>query len=385
MSEETKLPRILRAVFWAAGLLAGTLSFAAGQSLNFEVFSHAAHDFAARTPLYPGMWPYFKYSPAFAMFFVPFAFAPRWVGTALWALVNFAMAFEGLRSVVPKESLLRACLIAGVGVALSTDGDQSNLFVAGCTLWTLSAYEERKPGKAAFLVGAAGAVKVFPAAAALLLFLFPKKGRAFGALVVAALFYLAVPLLWLSPSNLLGQYKGWLTLLGNDYAFHGWSVMTTIRDYLGYDMPPRMGQVLGAALVLAPAVVRRERWSDPKWRRILVAAWMTYSVIFNHRAEYCTFTIPALAFGVYATARPAKPWLLVLMVAAYLAVGPFFTRTEVTAPSGIVGFLAAHRNNHPLRVVPWAAVFVAMLVDLWKSPEKMPAIPPNEEERPAKG
>lgn len=382
MSEPTKSDRTvwtLRVLFWVAGLLAGGLSYAAGQSLNFEVFSHAAHDFAVGSPLYPGMWPYYKYSPAFAMFFVPFAFAPRVVGTALWALVNFAMAFEGLRAVVPRAHLVRACLIAGLGVALSTDGDQSNLFVAGCTLWTLAAYEQQRPFKSAFFVGAAGAVKVFPAAAALLLFLFPKKGRSFLALAVAGVFYLLVPLFWLSPSNLIGQYKGWLTLLGNDYAFHGWSVMTTIRDYLGYDMPPRVGQLLGAVLVLSPAVVRRERWSDPRFRRILVAAWMTYSVIFNHRAEYCTFTIPALAFGVYATARPAKPWLLLLMLAAYLAVGPFFTRAEETMPSGgLFAFLSAHRNNHPLRVVPWAAVFVAMLVDLWKSPQKLDPIPPND-------
>ena len=378
MSASPRTTWILRSIFWIAGLAAGAISWAAGQSLNFEVFSHAAHDFAARTPLYPGMWPYFKYSPAFAMFFVPFAFGPRFIGTALWAFVNFAMAFEGLRSVVPKESLVRACLIAGVGILLSTDGDQSNLFVAGCTLWTLSAYERNQPFQGAFLVGAAGAVKVFPAAAALLLLLFPKKGRALVALAVAGAFYLAIHLLWLSPSNLLGQYRGWLTLLGNDYAFHGWSVMTSVRDYLGYDMPPRMGQLLGATLVLTPAVIRRDRWSDPAWRRILVAAWMTYSVIFNHRAEYCTFTIPALAFGVYATARPMKPWLLFLMVCAYAAVGPFFTRAEVTAPSGLIGFLAAHRNNHPLRVIPWAAVFVVMLVDLWRAPAKSRSNPPRQ-------
>lgn len=367
----------LRSIFWVAGLVAGIASFAADQSLNFKVFSYAAHDFAARTPLYPGLWPYFKYSPAFAMFFVPFAFAPGFVGTALWSLLNFAAAFEGLRAVVSRENLVRASLVAGAGVILSTDGDQSNLLVAGCTLGALACYERGRPFHAAFVVGAAGAIKVFPASVALLLLLFPKKGRAVGALFVAAAFYLLVPLLWLPPSNLLAQYRGWLTLLGNDYAFHGWSVMTTIRDYFHYDMPPRVGQVVGALLVLVPAVVRRERFEEPGFRRILVAAWMTYSVIFNHRAEYCTFTIPALAFGVYATARGGKMpvWLLVLMGVAYVAIGPFFTRPEETVGGGIVGVLAAHRNNHPLRVVPWAVVFTFMLVDLWKKPRPAAGFP----------
>ena len=68
-------------------------------------------------------------------------------------------------------------------------------------------------------------------------------------------------------------------------------------------------------------------------------------------------------------------WLLVLMGVAYVAIGPFFTRPEETVGGGIVGVLAAHRNNHPLRVVPWAVVFTFMLVDLWKKPRPAAGFP----------
>src|SRR4051812_38191199 len=85
------------ALFLIAGVAAGGISWAWGQSQNFDVFGAAASALLHGDDLYAkNAADYFKYSPTFALLFVPFRWGPAWLLAPLWSALNFGVAAWGL-------------------------------------------------------------------------------------------------------------------------------------------------------------------------------------------------------------------------------------------------------------------------------------------------
>ncbi|HSO36677.1 MAG TPA: glycosyltransferase family 87 protein [Labilithrix sp.] len=358
------------AIFVLAGVLAGAISWAAGQSQNFDVFRAAADALVEGDDLYTkSAADYFKYSPTFALLFVPFTWGPAWLLAPLWSALNFGLAGWGLDRLfahdVRKKRVAQVVALAGIVVA--TDGDQSNLLVAGAILLAFVAYEAGHVRLAAHLVAAATLVKIFPLAFAALVLFLPRSQRkpALSALAGALFTWVALPLLLIAPEELAEQYRSWHALLGRDHANHGWSLMSLLQDGLGLRWSTAGIQLLALAAQAFPILMGVRLGTDRAWRRTLVCSLLCFSVLFNHRAEYATFAISAVAVGVwYASAEtPPSPWRRVLVVLAIVAPGPFFTRANLDT-SGIVSLLAAHRLFHPLRVLPLLAVWGSMQHEL---------------------
>ena len=358
------------ATFVLAGVIAGAVSWAAGQSQNFEVFRAAAHALVEGDDLYTlNAADYFKYSPTFALLFVPFTWGPGWLLAPLWSGLNFGLAGWGLDRLFAHDERKKrvAQVVALAGVVVATDGDQSNLLVAGAILLAFVAYEKGHLRLAAHLLAAATLVKIFPVAFAGLALFLPRAQRrpALTALAGALFTWIALPLILIEPAEILAQYASWNTLLGRDHGNHGWSVMSLFQDGLGLRWSTAPLQIFGLALQAFPLVMGVRFGTDRAWRRTVVSSLLCFSVLFNHRAEYATFAISAVGVGIwYASSdAPPSPWRRVLVVLAIVAPGPFFTHANVGA-SGIASFLSAHRLFHPLRVLPLLVVWGAMQHEL---------------------
>ena len=358
------------AIFVLAGVLAGAISWAAGQSQNFDVFRAAADALVDGEDLYAkNAADYFKYSPTFALLFVPFTWGPGWLLAPLWSALNFGLAGWGLDRLFAHDARKKrvAQAVALAGIVVATDGDQSNLLVAGAILLAFVAYEAGRLRLAAHLVAAATLVKVFPLAFGALILVLPRSQRrpALGALGGALLTWIALPLVLIGPEELAEQYASWHALLGRDHGNHGWSFMSLLQDGLGLRWSTAGVQLLALATQAFPLIMGARFGTDRAWRRTLLCSLLCFAVLFNHRAEYATFAISAVAVGVwYASSRaPPSPWRSVLVVLAILAPGPLFTRANADA-TGIVALLSAHRLFHPLRVLPLLAVWGSMQHEL---------------------
>jgi len=358
------------AIFVLAGAIAGAVSWAAGQSQNFEVFRAAAHALVEGDDLYTlNAADYFKYSPTFALLFLPFTWGPSWFLAPSWSALNFGLAGWGLDRLLAHDPRKKraAQLVALAGIVVATDGDQSNLVVAGAVLLAFDAYEKGHLRLAAHLVAAATLVKIFPIAFAGLVLLLPKEQRrpAFTALAGALLTWIVLPLVLLEPAELVAQYASWHALLERDHGNHGWSVMSLFQDGLGFRWSAAPLQLCGVAVQALTLVLGVRFGTDRAWRRTVMCSLLCFSVLFNHRAEYATFAISAVGVGIwYASGEtPAPLWRRVLVGLAIVAPGPFFTRANVDA-AGIVSLLAAHRLFHPLRVLPLLAVWAVMQAEL---------------------
>jgi hypothetical protein len=362
--------RAALALFLFVGIAAGAISWTSGQSQNFEVFRAAARALLRGDDLYAkNAADYFKYSPTFALLFVPFTWGPAALFAPLWSALNFGAAARGVEALFPGDvrKTRMAQLVALAGIVVATDGDQSNLLVAGAALLAFAAYEKGHVWAAAHLVAGAASVKLFPLAFGGLALLLPRRERSRAALVLggAVFAWFALPLILLTPAELARQYASWHGLLGRDHGNHGWSVMSLFQDGFGFDWTTGSIQMLALVVQAVPLIVGARLGTDRAWRRTLVCSLLCFFVLFNHRAEYTTFTIAAVALGIWYASSDAPPTPLrrALVVLAVLAPGPFLTRAEPGA-SGVVSFLAAHRLFHPLRVLPLLVVWATMQREL---------------------
>jgi hypothetical protein len=366
--QRTQLPstRSLCLLYLIAGLSAGAISLSFEQSKNFHVFGDAARALVRGDDLYVlRSLDYFKYSPTFALAFLPFALAPASIGAPLWSLANFALAFAGIERVLDTDWQKRVALsIALTGILLVTDGDQSNLLVAGAMLLALDAFERGLASTGAALVVGAGFIKIFPFAAAAFVVFSPRKWRGALYLFVMVIALAAMPLLVCTPRTLLAEYASWRHLLAWDYGNHGWSMMTVVQDGLHLPLPSVVIQVTATVVQAVPLVLGARFGTDARWRRTFACTLFCFFVLFNHRTEYTSFVLSAIAVAIWFATTLTSPAKTALVALVLLAPGPFFASPDDSVP-GLFSFVAAHRTFHSLRVVPLFFAWVWMICDLF--------------------
>jgi glycosyl transferase family 87 len=349
------------ALYLACGLAAGTISWSLGQSKNLLVFRHASEGLLAGRDLYAGGFvDYFKYSPTFALLFLPFSIAPAWIAAEIWAVLNFGIAFVGIDAVVTDERPKRVALAAALpGILLATDGDQANLLVTGTMLFAFASFERGRNALGAASTALGALVKIFPLAAVAFALLHKGRERTTLRVVVAIGVGVLLPLVVVSPSALAAQYASWGHLLDVDRATRGWSLVTIARDA---GVPGHAAQIAGALVLGATLLAGCGRKVDAGFRRTFAASVLVACVLFNHRSEYCSFVISAVGVALWYAERPSALWRILLFACATIAHGPFFALDRKL--SGVRDLFTVARLYHPLHVAPLAAVWIAIQLDL---------------------
>lgn len=376
------LGRLSSVYLWlVASLIAGGVSYGFGQSQNLFVFRAAARALVAgEDPYVKRAADYFKYSPTFALLFMPFAWVPPVVAAYAWSVLNFGVAYLGITRTVADPARRRVALaVALFGVALATDGDQSNLLIVGLFLLAVQAFERGAVADGCTMVVAGGFIKVFPAVGAVFALLHPRRRAAIPILGAATLAFALFPLTVVTPPALLRDYRAWTAVLSWDHENRGWSAIHMLQTGLGLRASNTVLQLAGVLLLALPIGLGARFGSDAAWRRTLACSCLSFGVLFNHRAEYATYAISAAAAAIWLASSERSPWKTAIVVAALIAPGPFFVRPDPRV-TGLFSFVAAHRIFHPLRVLPTFGVWLWMQRDLvarfveirvrWRAPER---------------
>lgn len=385
------MPRVrsLLALYVVTGIVAGLVSDLADASQNLSVYRSAALALLHGAPLYERFsWDYdfYKYGPAFAFFFVPIALLPWHLSAVLWSAGNFALGALGMARLSrttwahlgPEQRERRTSLLlllAFPGILLTTDGDQSNLLVAGASLIACSLYLEERERAAAPWLAFAILVKIFPAALGAVALTTRRKGRAVAWLAGCVAALAVSPALVVGPARLWRYHLEWRDMLTGDRnavqaPWSHWSLMHAL-DACGLHGMDGVVQALGGAVLLVSAGfyvhhALRSHAGEAERRRlgfVFAACTLAFVLLFNHRSESPTYVLSGIAAGMFmmsVRARSAWHWILFFLVV--LAPSPIYS--DYRAP-GLVGVLAAKRMFHPLRLLPlgvlWA-ILTAMLV-----------------------
>ena len=261
----------------------------------------------------------FKYSPAFALLFAPFAVLPFAIGLALWNLTGAVLLMVALRQLLPAREALVAQSLVYLAVLRNAQSAQSNSLVAALIILSFVALELEQRWKAAACIAAGAAIKVFPLVAALLAWTRPNRRRFAATLALVGVCFVLLPLLVTDTTTLLHQYQSWWALHAVQSGDAGQNAMSVLRAAVGVSHPPWMVQLAGAAMLVLPLLVGRHAFADDRRLRMqLLSSVLLFGVLFNHKAEAQSYVIAMAGVAVWWGSAPAQSWRLA--VAALVVV-----------------------------------------------------------------
>jgi hypothetical protein len=330
---------------------------------NYVIFKQSFHHLSHGKDLYslyPGEhWDLYKYSPAFALLMAPLAFLPDLAGLTIWNLLNTLVLFFAL-SKLPFRN--RNVFLGMMGFLLiemltATQNSQSNCLIAGFILLAFVLMEDNKPALASLLIVSTVFIKIFGIVALLIFLLYPQKLKSALWTALWTLLFLILPLLVISPVQLLEQYQSWFRLLVNDRsAWEGLSLAGVLDKW--FDLEFRNGSILtGAVLFLAP-LIRVSEFRNYNFRLLFMASTLIWMVIFNFRAESATFVIAVAGVAIWYFFQD-RNWVntsLLILVLIFTVLSPtdLFPRQlrkELVIP-------------YALKAVPCILVWIKIQVDL---------------------
>lgn len=260
----------------------------------------------------------FRYSPAFAVLFTPFAYFPSPWGGLLWAELNLLALWTALQTLfrkilpLPDDDKLAGWFLtlSLLGTARSLWPAQCNLLILASAVGALACIQRNRWWLTALFLVAPVFIKVWPLAFLALCFLIHPLKLLFPILVWMA-FFIGFPFLTQSFSYVRSQYHEWyLALVGpisiRVRSFDAWAVWESLS-------PPvsPMGYMLlqfTVAGLLALTVLRNRLLPLPlrQQQTFLLWGWTSWQVLFGPGVERMTLGLVS----------PLSAWVL-------LAAWPF--------------------------------------------------------------
>lgn len=292
------------AALWIIAVIAATVQHGfAHQNNNYLIFRAASMHLLHGQDLYAAYptlhFDFYKYSPTFALLFLPFALLPFALSMLLWNAINAAALWIGIGAVLPARQATIARAIVFLDMLGSLQNVQSNALVAGLIILTFAAYERRHTVLGSLAAGIGAAIKIFPIIGVTFALSHPRKLRVAIAVVVTTVVLLALPLLVTPWATLMAQYASWRAIEMRDALDRGFTVMQMLELLLHRDWPNLPLQLIGAAVLVAPLVVRRTQSREWRFRLIYLCSVLVFCVIFNHQSESPTFVIAVAGAAIW--------------------------------------------------------------------------------------
>jgi hypothetical protein len=331
---------------------------------NYVIFRQSFYHLIGQQDLYVERlaehWDYFRYSPSFALVFGAVAWMPDVIGLLLWNTLNAVTLYLAWVTLPVRSE--RVKLAAGwfVAVELMTalQNAQSNALIAGLLILAFNSLERKRITAATLLIIVAAFIKVFGLAALALGAFYPEKKKFALSALTWTMVVALLPLIVVSPEQLVRLYASWGRLLTTDYAGStGLSLMAWLQTWFGIDAPKRVVALVGLAILVLPLSFVR-RYDELPFRLLFLCDILVWVVIFNHKAESSSYIIAVSGVALWFFARETSRLDTILLVLAF--VFTTLSPTDVFPRSVSVAFFVPYA----IKVVPCVLIWAKITFDL---------------------
>lgn len=297
---------------------------------NYIIFKNSFLNLFDNKDLYVAhpekQWDLYKYSPTFALLMGPFTIFSNGVGLILWNLFNsLALALAILTLPIKKEAVKSYILwFILIELITSIQNAQSNGIMAASMIMAYNCFERNNNFLASLLIVLSVHVKLFGIVCAVLFILYPKRVR----FILYSIFWVIIlgllPLIVITPDQLLYLYKSWTYLLVNDFsASTGLSVMGFLKSWFNLDVSKDIIVAIGLLILLLPLLHYRNN-NDLQFRLFFIASILIWVIIFNHKAESPTFiiAISGTAIWYFSQVRQVDNLILLWLVFILTSITP---------------------------------------------------------------
>lgn len=295
---------------------------------NFLIYRTATRNLYAGRDLYVAYpashFDLYKYSPAFAFLFAPFAYLPILPALIIWTVLSTAAFVRAISKVIPGRADQAICLALLLLPYMNPiRGAQTNAIVVSLIILAAVALEREHPARASLAIAGGAAIKLFPLAAAPMALMHPRRLRFAAAGLIAGAALVLLPAAVIGTAGLVAEYHSWFRIESLDALDRGYSVMGVAHDWLGVTWPNWVFQLAGAIVLVLPIALRRDRWNDVAFRRKLLGSVLMFVVLFNHQAEYESYLIAATGWVIWVFWSRRLPARWILTALAMIALHPF--------------------------------------------------------------
>jgi hypothetical protein len=298
----------------------------------------------------------FKYSPTFALLFAPFAILPFAVGLFVWNVLNGMALFFAFRMLYGDWRAQVAQAVVFLSMLRSMQSTQSNSLVAALIILAFVSFERGWQIRGAAAVALGAVTKIFPLAALTFAISRPRPVRAILASLGIVLLLVLLPLIVLSPGELVAQYRSWAALESGEATMLGSSVMAVLHHW-GVVWPAWPIQLLGCVLVLSILLLSKVRWADRQFQLQFLGFLLVFCVLFNHRSERQSAVIAVSGMIIWYLAAERAAWRTVLLLLVFALV--------VLSGSEAMPDLIKRALSPDVRLpIPLTLLWLAMLLDL---------------------
>jgi hypothetical protein len=300
---------VLTLIITIQNLLMGANDFWGGNHTyynNYVIFKHSFFHLLENKNLYlyyPAEYAdLFKYSPTFALSIAVLSWMPDALGLFCWNALNIFVLYSGLKAMkcFTKEHtfmLMNGFLV--FELVLSTQNSQSNALLAGLTIIAYNQFEKNRNNVATLLIVAGFFIKIYSVLGALLIILYPNKIKSILYMVLWSILLFILPLMAVSPAELIAQYQNWLVMLKADQsASIGMSIYIYSQHMLSSATFKTTTLVFGVAALLLPLMFVKKH-SNKVFRAEYLSLILIWMVIFNYKAESPTFIIAMSGIAIW--------------------------------------------------------------------------------------
>ena len=276
----------------------------------------------------------YKYSPSFALLMGLFYYLPDFVGLALFNVLNTSLFIIALLKLkLPKPSLKYLFLFLALEFGISLIWTQTNILIAALIILAFSSLEEKKVLLASLLIVITVYIKVFGIVAFVLGLFYPDKFRFFLYSFLWGLLFAILPVIVVSPNELMHQYNNWFTLLKMDHkASYGVSFIGIMHSWFNLNVSKII--IVGvAALIFCIPLLKLKCYKLYSYRLQILASVLLWIVIFNHKGESPTYIIAMAGVAIWYFSQPANKGNKMLLWLSLIFTS--FSSTDIITPGWI--------------------------------------------------
>lgn len=315
--------RIILIIFILFSLFAVIQQIANHSLNNYYIFKYVYYHLIQYKDLY-AHYPseYFDsnhYGPVFGLVIAPFALLPDWLGVILWNFSNTIVLFYAI-SKLPVSDKNRTFIYWFILIEFMTSEQnlQSNPFITALFIFTFLMFEREKPFWAALFIALGGFIKLYLFLGGAFFLLYPKKGKFLLSIIFWSAMMFAIPLLFISPHQLIIDYQQFYASLAlKIVTHHEISFLGLIKYNIYPDIPFYL--VMGAgALIFISVYLRKNAFNHQAFKLLFLASVLTWCVIFSPGAESATYIIAITGVAIWFVASKRTNLNISLLIFAFI-------------------------------------------------------------------
>ena len=299
---------------------------------NYLIFKNVFYHLIEQVTLY-GKYKalYFDqnhYGPVFSLVIAPFALLPDWLGVIMWSLANTLVLVWAIAQLPLKDKKTTLILWICAHEFLTTILNfQFNPMMTAIIVLSFVFIDKKKDFWAAFLIVLGFYIKLYGIVGLAFFFFSENKIKFIGSLIFWAVILFVTPMLISSPEYVVNTYVEWFERLAiknsENAVLDSWQDISVMGMYRRIFVNPNASNLpflIGGLSLFALPYLRFNLFSNKKFRLLMLASVLIFTVIFSSGSESPTYIIAFVGVAIWFVLqkRPYSYSVIALFIFAIL-------------------------------------------------------------------